>query len=98
MSVGTSRSAHALHGVPKQFEPLPHADLLRLVLRTQPRSFPQSVHARTKFLSGFIRPEDPIVSHRVRRTVTYEKQTQMGLAVLTLGSRDFSFSFFFRVW
>jgi len=35
---GTSRSARATQGMPEEFEALRYADVLRLVLRTQPRS------------------------------------------------------------
>ena len=35
---GTSRSVYATKGVPEEFEALRRADVLRLVLRTQPRS------------------------------------------------------------
>ena len=41
---GPAAALARARGMPKQFEPLRYADVLRLVLRTQPRSFPQSVH------------------------------------------------------
>jgi len=44
----TSRSARATQGVPEKFEALRYADVLRLVLRTQPRSDRRSVLATVR--------------------------------------------------